>query len=67
MQRDMIDRDLSALTGAFERALAPIPDEDLDLVAGNLEVLDSRFLETLGIAPEDTPEPFEDWDGVHHS
>lgn len=67
MHRNIIDRDLGALTGAFELALAPILDEDLDLITGNQDAPDGRILEAFGIEPRTALDPVEDWDGRHHS
>ncbi len=67
MHRNSIDRDLGALTGAFELALAPILDEDLDLIAGHQDAVDEPTPEARGRGPRSTPGPVEDWDGVHHS
>ena len=55
MHRDIVEHDLSALAGAFELALAPILDEDLDLIAGNRDA--------PAMEPRAAADPFSDWDG----
>lgn len=51
MHRQVVAKDILALTGVFDRALRGTSDQDLDLIAGKYDAQDEPFLAEVGTPP----------------